>query len=143
MLEVYGERVWIAMAGPEPRALLDPVDPDEMRREGAAMAGEWLEKARADLSWLAWFRQREAQAFVVLPLCRLLYTLETGAVASKPAAARWAQPPPGRGWAGLIEHALAGQKDRTQIPESEVDESMALIRHTVDRFRQWEASGLT
>src|SRR5438105_7269495 len=89
------------VAGPEPRTLLDPVDPDDMRREGAAIAGEWLEKAHADSSWMTWFRQRDSQAFVILTLCRLLYTLETGAVASKPAAAGWAQPTLGPRWAGL------------------------------------------
>jgi hypothetical protein len=128
------------VAGPEPRTLLDPVDPDDMRREGSAIAGEWLDQACADPSWLAWFRQRENQAFVVLTLCRLLYTLKTGAVASKPAAARWAQQTLGPRWAGLIERALTGQKDSAEIPEGELTVSVALIRHTVDRFRQWEAS---
>jgi len=127
------------VAGPEPRTLLDPVDPDDMRREGSAIAGEWLDQARADPSWMTWFRRRENQAFVVLTLCRLLYTLETGAVASKPAAARWAQQTLGQPWAGLIERALAGQKESVEISDGEVDESVALIRHTVDQFRQWEA----
>jgi hypothetical protein len=89
---------------------------------------------------LAWLRQRENQAFVVLTLCRLLYTLESGAVASKPGAARWAQQAVGQRWAGLIERALAGQQDSTEIPDSDADETVALIQHTVDRFRQWEAS---
>jgi hypothetical protein len=129
-----------AVAGPEPRTLLDAVDPNEMRRAGAAIAGKWLEQARADPSWLAWFRQREAQAFVLLTLCRLLYTLETGAVASKPGAARWARQAVGPRWAGLIERALAGQQDNTEISDREADETVALIQHTVDRFRQWEAS---
>jgi Domain of unknown function (DUF4111)/Nucleotidyltransferase domain len=130
----------LAVAGPEPRTLLDAVDPNDMRRAGSAIAGIWLEKARADPSWLTWFRQRESQAFVLLTLCRLLYTLETGAVASKPGAARWAQQAVGPRWGGLIERALAGQHDRTEIPEREADETVAFIQHTVDRFRQWEAS---
>jgi hypothetical protein len=89
---------------------------------------------------LAWLRQRKNQAFVVLTLCRLLYTLESGAVASKPGAARWAQQAVGPRWAGLIERALAGQQDSTEIPDSDADETVALIQHTVDRFQQWEAS---
>lgn len=111
-----------------------------MRRAGAAIAGTWLDQARADPSWLAWFRQRDAQAFVLLTLCRLLYTMETGRVASKPGAARWAQEAVGPRWAELIERALAGQHDHTEIPDREADETLALIQHTVDRFRQWEAS---
>ena len=130
----------LAVAGPEPRTLVDAVDPNGMRRAGSGIAGMWLEQARADPSWLAWFRRREAQAFVVLTLCRLLYTLESGAVASKPGAARWAKQAVGPRWAGLIERALAGQQDSTEIPDRDADETVALIQHTVDRFRQWEAS---
>jgi len=130
----------LAVAGPEPHTLVAAVDPNDMRRAGAAIAGMWLEQARADPSWLAWLRQRENQAFVVLTLCRLLYTLETGAVASKPGAARWAQHAVGPRWAGLIEHALTAQHDHTEIPESNAEATVALIQHTVDRFRQWEAS---
>lgn len=130
----------LAVAGPAPRALVDAVDPHDMRRAGAAIAGMWLEQARADPSWLVWLRQRENQAFVVLTLCRLLYTLASGAVASKPGAARWAQQTVGPRWVGLIERALAGQQDRTEIPDRDADETVALIQHTVDRFRQWEAA---
>jgi hypothetical protein len=130
----------LAVAGPEPRTLVDSVDPNGMRRAGSAIAGMWLEQARTDPSWLAWLRRRENQAFVVLTLCRLLYTLESGAVASKPGAARWAQQALGPRWAGLIERALAGQQECTEIPDSDADETVALIQHTVDQFRQWEAS---
>jgi hypothetical protein len=77
---------------------------------------------------------------VVVTLCRLLYTLETGAVASKSRAARWAQQALGPRWNGLIERALVGQKDHTAIPHGEVVATVALIRHTVDQFRQWQAS---
>jgi hypothetical protein len=130
----------VAVAGPAPHTLFDPVDPADMNREGSAIAGTWLEQARADPSWLAGVRQRKNQAFVVLTLCRLLYTLETGAVASKPGAARWAQQALDPRWAGLIERALAGQRDETEIPESEVEETLALIWYTVDQFWRWEAS---
>jgi Domain of unknown function (DUF4111)/Nucleotidyltransferase domain len=130
----------LAVAGPEPRTLVDSVDPNGMRRAGSAIAGMWLEQARADPSWLAWLRQRENQAFVVLTLCRLLYTLEAGSVASKPGAARWAQQALGPRWGGLIERALAGQRDPIEIPDCDAEETVALIQHTVDRFRQWEAS---
>jgi Domain of unknown function (DUF4111)/Nucleotidyltransferase domain len=130
----------LAVAGPEPRTLVAAIDPNDMRRAGSAIAGTWLEQARADPSWRAWFRQRESQSFVLLTLCRLLYTLETGGVASKPGAARWAQQALGPRWAVLIERALAGQHDPTEIPDHEAEETVALIQHTVDQFCQWEAS---
>jgi hypothetical protein len=51
-----------------------------------AILGDWQEKARQDPDWIAWVRKRGCQAFVVLTICRLLYSLETGSVTSKPAA---------------------------------------------------------
>jgi len=126
--------------GPEPHTLFDPVDSADMNREGSAIAGRWLEQARADPSWLAWLHQRKNQAFVVLTLCRLLYTLELGGVASKPGAARWAQQALDPRWDGLIEGAWTGQQESTEIPDGDANATVALIKHTVDRFRQWEAS---
>jgi hypothetical protein len=89
---------------------------------------------------LAWLRERGNQAFVALTLCRLLYTLDTGAVASKPAAARWAQKVLGGRWAGLLARSLAGQHASAATPDSDVADTVALIAYTVGRFRQWEAS---
>jgi hypothetical protein len=129
----------IALAGPEARTLIDPVDPDEMRRAAAPIAETWLAQARNDPSWLEWLRLRGAQAFVVLTLCRLLYTLDTGAVASKPGAARWASETLGPRWADLIAGALAGQHAGGEATDSEMAETIALVQYTVERFREWAA----
>jgi hypothetical protein len=34
----------VVVAGPDPRTLIDPVDPDEMRQAAAAIVGKWLEQ---------------------------------------------------------------------------------------------------
>ena len=103
----------VVIAGPEPSELLDPVDSNEMRRDGAIIAHTWLDQAEHDPTWLDWARPRAYFAFVVATLCRLLYTLETGGVASKPAATRWAQEtldePVGR-----LHRALMGSSPRDQ-----------------------------
>ena len=126
----------VIVAGPDPHTLVDPVDPSDMRRAVSALPEMWLEQARNDHSWLEWVCQREAQAFVVLTLCRLLYTLDTADVASKPAAAHWAQKALGKRWAGLIEHALVGQHDEGEISDSEMGDTIALIEYTVERSQQ-------
>ena len=130
----------VALLGPEPRALLEPVDPNEMRQAGRAIAAMWLEEARSDPSWIAWMHQRENHTFVVLTLCRLLYTLRTGSVASKRRAGQWARQTLGESWASLIDRALAGQPGSGEVSDSEADATVALIRHTVARFQLWEAS---
>ncbi len=130
----------IVIAGPDPRALIDPIDPDEMRRAVGPIALKWLEQARHDPSWLVGLRQRREQAFVVLTLCRLLYTLDCGAVTSKPAAARWAQTALGPRWSGLIERSLAGKVEGGETPVGDVKDTLALVQQTVDQFRQWRTS---
>src|SRR5690349_3138727 len=68
----------VALAGPDPRTLIDPLDPAAMRRAVLPIPVIWLGLAYHDPAWLAWLRERGNQAFVVLALCRLLYTLDTG-----------------------------------------------------------------
>ncbi len=123
----------VVVAGPVPRALVAPVDPAEMRQAAAAIAGEWLERSRRDPAWIAWARPRSHLSFVVLTLCRLLYSLETGAVCSKPAAARWVREHTGGRWEQLIQRALADQQDCREAPEPELQEMLALLGYTVEK----------
>jgi hypothetical protein len=128
----------VTLAGPDPRTLIDALDPDAMRYAVLPIPVIWLGLAYHDPAWLAWLRERGNQAFVALTLCRLLYTLATGGVASKPGAARWAQQTLGGRWAGLLARSLAGQHDSAPIPESGLPGTVALIAYTVQQFRQWE-----
>jgi len=127
----------VVVTGPDPRTLINPVDPDDMRRAAAPIAEMWLNQSRKDPSWLDWARRRENQAFVVLTLCRLLYTLDTGSVTSKPAAGRWARKHLGSRWADLIAGALDRQHDRVDVPDSVLNQTVEMARYAVERFRQW------
>lgn len=129
----------IAIVGPDPRTLIDPITPDDIRRAAVAatdvIAGEWLRQAQHDPDWLAWMKRREHHAFVVLTLCRLLYSLDVGSVASKPAAAHWAQQTHGAPWVALIAYALAGQHGSGNVSGTLVDETVAFIRYTLEIAR--------
>jgi hypothetical protein len=128
----------VTVAGPPMRPLIDPVDPDDMRRAAAPIASLWLEQAHHDPTWVPWLCERKHQAFVVLTLCRLLYTLDSGSVASKPAAARWAQQALGPRWATLIARSLTNQHSSGRTPESDIADTIAIVRYTVDRFQYWK-----
>src|SRR2546423_4926058 len=78
----------ITLAGPAPQSLIDPVSPDDLRRAMLDILHGWWALMLDDPAPL---RRRGYQSYTVLSLCRLLYTLEYGAVVSKPVAARWAQ----------------------------------------------------
>jgi hypothetical protein len=122
--------------------MIEPVDPAEMRRAAAVIAGKWLDQARQDPGWIAWVRQRGSLSFVVLTLCRLLYSLETGSVASKPAAAHWASARLDGRWEQLILRSLAGQQEQGAVPEEEVEEMLALLRYTVEQCQKASILGI-
>jgi hypothetical protein len=124
----------VVIAGPEPRDLLDPVDPNEMRHEGATGAHTWLDQAEHDPTWLTWARPRPYFAFVVATLCRMLYTLETGDVASKPAATRWAQQALDDQRAQFIARAWAARREEGDAASDDMDALVAFIRFTVARY---------
>lgn len=128
----------VVVAGPAPRTITGPVDRASMGRAVAAIAGGWQEQAAHDPEWLEWVRRREAQSFVVLTLCRMLYSLATGEVASKPAAARWARQALEARWAPIIDRAmmdrvLFGQHDEEEATEGETEETLEFIRYTVEK----------
>lgn len=100
MLREHG----IALAGPAPGSFIAPVGAEALKAETLDVLHGWWQAQRDDPLRL---RRRGYQAYAVLTMCRMLYTLETGGVASKPAAARWARPRVADEWRGLIDRALA------------------------------------
>lgn len=120
----------VVVAGPEPRAWIEPIDPNQMRQAAATISSGWLEQSRRDPDWVAWAREQNSLSFIVLTLCRLLYSLETGRVASKPAAARWAGENTARCWKGLIQRSLAGQGSQQEVTEAEYTEMLAFLNYT-------------
>jgi predicted nucleotidyltransferase len=120
----------IPIAGPTLSSVLKPVDPSDMHRAANTIVSLWLDQSRRDAEWISWARQRGGQAFVVLTLCRLLYSLETGSVASKPAAARWVQQALGPRWEALIQCSLANQQDELLTPESDLKDMLDLLVFT-------------
>jgi Aminoglycoside adenylyltransferase, C-terminal domain/Nucleotidyltransferase domain len=117
----------IAVAGPAPTSLVDPVEPVEMRQAAAAIIRAWQDQAEHDPSWIEWARITSSQAFLVLTLCRIRFSLETGAVTSKAAAARWVQKAHGRRWGRLIERALAGVQDENAGSDNDLDETLTFL----------------
>ncbi|HEX9057550.1 MAG TPA: aminoglycoside adenylyltransferase domain-containing protein [Ktedonobacterales bacterium] len=127
----------VVVSGPDPRSLLDPVQPDDLRRASAAKVAEWRTLAHGDPAWVAGLQVRQQHTYVVVTLCRLLYTLHTGAVASKPVAARWAARTRASRWSALIDRATTEPRDNTPVPEDAVSDTLALLEYTFEQYRQW------
>jgi Domain of unknown function (DUF4111)/Nucleotidyltransferase domain len=117
----------LVVTGPDPRQLIDPIGPDELRAAvRASLAGHWALEGRD----VAWLRPRNYQAFAVLSMCRDLYVLEHGTVVSKPAAAAWASRRLGPPWPAMIERALAWRSD-PRVDDRALPETLAFVAHVV------------
>ena len=117
----------IAVAGPPPHTLIDPVTPDDLRRAVVDLFHNWWAPVLDDSTRL---HPPAYQAYAVLTMCRILYTLHHGAVVPKSVAARWAQAALGDPWASLIDRALAWPG----VPFDDLPQALDLIRHTRDRI---------
>jgi hypothetical protein len=117
----------LVVVGPDPRELIDPIGPDQLRAAvRASLAGHWA-LGGGDVAWL---RPRNYQAFAVLSMCRDLYALEHGTLVSKPVAAAWASRRLGPPWPAQVERALVWRSDQ-RIDDEHLPETLALIAHTV------------
>jgi predicted nucleotidyltransferase len=119
----------IALAGPPPRELVDPVPADVLRDEARARLPEWLEWAESIETWNRWYGP-----YIVIGLCRVLWTIEHGTIVSKQAAAEWALSELEPEWRPLIQEALAERADpvgRWYAPGSEDDRArtLAFVRY--------------
>jgi Domain of unknown function (DUF4111) len=120
----------LTLAGPAPQTLVDQVSPDDLKQATLANIPGW---AAPLLDHPAELTHRGYQSYIVLTLCRMLYTLETAALASKPDAARWAQSRFGQPWAALIERAWEGRHNPTADASLEdVNGTLEFIRFTMD-----------
>jgi hypothetical protein len=90
----------IVLAGPDPRELIDPVDPADLRAEAEAALADYAAWA-PEGSMSAW-----KQPYLVLTLCRILRTLACGDVVSKRTAALWAMDALDPRWRPLVQAAL-------------------------------------
>jgi hypothetical protein len=113
----------VAMVGPLPRTLIDPVGPDELREAVRGILREWWKPMLVEGPRL---RNGFYRCYAVLTMSRMLYTVRHGAIATKPIAARWAQETVDGRWAPLIQRALAWSQDD---PPS-IEETLAYIRYT-------------
>ena len=94
----------VALLGPDPKSLIDPVSPDEVRAAVRARLPDWVAWANQpnDPDWRL---PRGHKAYVVETMCRALYTLACGALPSKPQAVAWALATLPEPWRSTVERS--------------------------------------
>lgn len=123
----------IPLAGPDPQTLIDPIQPEDLRREVRAVMWDWggeitSGQYRITNCW--------AQSFAVISYCRMLQTLETATIESKLAGVRWALEHLDPRWADLIRQAWAdrpdpGLKYRTPADQEAVQQTIEFIKYAL------------
>jgi predicted nucleotidyltransferase len=122
----------ITLEGPDPRTLLDEVTPEDLRNAMPRVLNELASRILHDPAQIA---RQGYQSYTVLSVCRILYTLQFGAVVSKPVAAKWARET--LGYAPLINRAWIGRQYPERAATTEdIDETQALIRESLQRCQK-------
>ena len=99
----------IVLAGPDPKQLVEPVSPEQLRVEARQAVREYL--AWAPEPTKAGGMSRWKQPYLVVTFCRLLHTIECGRVASKREASLWALGALAPQWQPLIQAAIDDRPD--------------------------------
>ena len=126
----------IILAGPAPRSLIDPISASDLQQAVVNVLPLW---ATPILENPLQIRNRGYQSYVVLSLCRMLYTLQCSTIISKRAAADWAQDTLNKQWTQLIARAWLGRQNAMLDAEPEdVEGTLNFIRYAMEYSQQIE-----
>ena len=130
----------IPLAGPNPDVWIDPVSADDLRREVRRTMETWAQElfARPEQMNNRWY-----QPFAVLSYCRMLHTLTTGRIGSKPAGAQWARSALDSRWSALIQRAWderpnPSQKVTQPADSEDFQSTLEFIRYALEVSRPSE-----
>ncbi|MGI6368975.1 MAG: aminoglycoside adenylyltransferase domain-containing protein [Anaerolineae bacterium] len=122
----------VALYGPPASTLTDPVPAEALRREVYDVFRDWAAEFSGGRIHSRWYQQ-----FVVVSYCRMLQTMQTGGVYSKPEGMRWALQALDPAWHGLIRRAWEERrldiwaKVHQEAEPLEVQRTLALVRYAI------------
>ena len=120
----------IVLSGPNPRSLIDPVSANDLRLAMQPVLHGWLAGLVRDPARI---ESRGYQSYIVLTVCRVLYTLQHGDTLSKAAAAQWAKETLDEHWKPLIERAWLGRQTPDGLPDpDEINETLTFIGYALN-----------
>ena len=121
----------ITLAGPDPLELVAEVPAEALRRRMPPLIENFLPDlftwTSLDIAW--------SQRYAVATLCRMLYTLDTGQVASKPASLEWAIDALDPAWRDLIQHVIEDRPRKWNDPprRGSVEATIAFAEYSKQR----------
>ena len=117
----------IVVSGPPIKPMIDPISGDDLREAVHSSMHEWWSPPFPSPER---FNRGEYQAYAILTMCRSLYVLKHGRVASKPEAAQWAKSLLGEPWSRLIAEAVDWRED---MEFDRLEATLGFIRFSLER----------
>lgn len=128
----------IAVHGPAAETLVDAISPQELIQAVRSTCQDW----RVYINGPNVKEWRPGQAYAILTMCRILYTLKFGEFVSKLKAARWAQQNLEPEWSSLIGNALLWRetwRDEDVDHDATLPETLRFVRFALS---QCQGSGI-
>jgi hypothetical protein len=122
----------VTVIGPPPAELVAPISAGMLRDTARRQLPTFLDNLS---SWASPFEVAWVQRYMVTTYCRLLYTLTTGRVTSKPTALRWAMDNLDPQWLPLLTQVLDDRDRGTDFSDrsrpGSVKASLSFARYAV------------
>lgn len=118
----------IVLYGPSPQMLIDPISKEELLHAVQEHAKAWRD-------WIQQTRLRRSQAYAILTMCRVLYTLKNGEIVSKKQAAVWAEKELPE-WSAFIRQALlwrAAWRDEQVDHDTTLPETLRFVHFVLNQ----------
>jgi predicted nucleotidyltransferase len=120
----------IALLGPPFKTLCSPIEITEVQKACIRdLFQEWEPKIRDD----EWLDNSHYQSYLILNLCRILYTVFCKATASKKISSEWVKDQFGSPWNHLIEVAQRWQYGKTMC---EKENTINFIKFVIEKIKQ-------
>ncbi|MGD1994468.1 MAG: DUF4111 domain-containing protein [Anaerolineae bacterium] len=129
----------VALAGPPPSTLLEPISKEVLRREIFKTLTTWGEEILDDPTP---YNNRFYQAFIVLNYCRMLHDLQRGYPGSKREGAEWAKETLDPSWSALIDDAWGGRPDparkvRQPADPEAFEKTLQFVEYVMDESKRY------
>jgi predicted nucleotidyltransferase len=121
----------LTLFGPAPTTLIDAISQAEFIHAVQKQVQDWAD-------WIYYMRQRKAQAYAILTMCRAFYAYKNATQVSKRQAARWAKQELPQ-WSALIENALlwrAAWRDEGVDHDATFPETLRFVQFMIAQIVQ-------
>jgi len=132
----------IALAGPPPNTLVEPMSVEALRAEIMEAITGWGQEI---IDHPEQYNNRFYQTYIVLNFSRMLHDLHTGYPGSKRAGAEWAKINLDPSWHGLIDRTWSGRPKpeisvRQPADPKDFESTLKYVRYVINKCKQFEAS---